>query len=252
MGLLRRFLGLSRAANGRVNVLAAVPTLIRQEWNRDGVLYIGRDALEAMLTRALDAGSVEGTGLDALRDDFLGFRDRQRAESQRHQAELAQTYASNPRFEVELRAALQNWQAPDAYGHCDDLAEGLVARYVEGAREISTELRNYEQHLTVWTFALMVRLAQIAQTIPCDTRLQFFQSVGMEVFAPDENDLIDAGIAATGANTGMIITEDRGLRDRINFLHARNLIRVQAFSIEVVAARWIAPPAGPREVSTSH
>jgi len=111
--------------------------------------------------------------------------------------------------------------------------------------------------VTVWTFALLARLAQVAQTLFGVDRPAFFRVVNeiarnseddmvrkreVPVFVPHRNDLSDAAIGASAATCGILITEDEQLGLRVNFLHAGDLVRTQAFRVDDLYLRWKAPP----------
>jgi len=98
-----------------------------------------------------------------------------------------------------------------------------------------------EKYLATWTFSLLVRVAQFAQTIPPTQK-----SVGpfggyAKLLKSHNNDVIDATLAALGARCGFLITQNGGLHERINFLFARNVGRLQAFEFSDIEANWNPP-----------
>jgi hypothetical protein len=60
----------------------------------------------------------------------------------------------------------------------------------------------------------------------------------------DENDFNDAQLAAMGGRCGFLITEDGGLRERINFLQRRGFIRLQAMDFGDIEATGMSQVCG--------
>ena len=75
-------------------------------------------------------------------------------------------------------------------------------------------MKDPDGFLCLWTHALLVRLAQFAQTIPDDIRGREFPDL-VQVLKPHENDLLDAYIAGCGAQCGILLTEDKGLTAKV-------------------------------------
>ncbi len=94
----------------------------------------------------------------------------------------------------------------------------------------------------IWTFSLLARLSQYAQTIEEGERKAKFAEFA-DLLEAHENDFIDADIVGTGAHCGMMITNDHGLIARLNRLHDANLIWIQAFTVSD-ALRAYNPPNG--------
>src|SRR6266851_10487215 len=60
----------------------------------------------------------------------------------------------------------------------------------------------------------------------------------------DKNDIVDAELVSLGARCGFRITQDSNLRERIEFLYARKVCRIQAFDFAFIEASWNAPNFG--------
>ncbi|MGH8614396.1 MAG: hypothetical protein ACREYF_20820 [Gammaproteobacteria bacterium] len=192
VGLLKRFLRLSREAGGRFRVLSPLPRLIEAEWKReDRVTYFDRVHLEALVQTSLEAGTLTGTPLGEIRDDFLLFKDRQLEEYESGSEKYVSQFKTDPRFREAVEAALRTWKAPEAYSLCDDLALRLMQHYAK-LREsaFGAALKNPDDYLSTWAFALLVRLSQIAQTIPGERRATYFAELGLPNLKPNRNDIL--------------------------------------------------------------
>ncbi len=114
---------------------------------------------------------------------------------------------------------------------------------IEGLKLAKAKPNNY---LATWTFSLLVRIAQFAQTVPTKERIAGPFGGYAKLLKSHENDIIDATLAALGARCGFLITQDGDLPERINFLFDRNVGRLQAFELSDIEANWH-PPNGYKE-----
>jgi hypothetical protein len=250
--LLSRFVSLSDAVGDRFRVLAPLPVLIKSEWQRSTrVTYFSRDDLIAVIKGDVDEWAPSSALMD-IRADFIGFKERQQAEIATKAAKILE-YQKQPRVLGAAESALRAWRAPEAYVQSRDRAEDVMCRYARLPIEaFAPALEQPDAYLSTWTFALLIRMWELVRILPADDRPRILSECGFPLLKLDRNDLMDAAIAASAASCGFIITDDDGLATRIRFLHERQLIRLQAFSSEQVAANWREPvlAAKPAECST--
>ncbi len=124
---------------------------------------------------------------------------------------------------------------------CDDIAGDLIAE-ANVSLTVETAKVRHRDHPCIWTFSLLGRLAQYAQTITGEERTARFSAL-QDVLTPNPNDFIDADIAGTGAHCGMMITNDRCLIAKLNRLYDANLTRLQGFTVSDALAAYN-PPNG--------
>lgn len=239
--LVACLLRLIREAQGRLKVLAPLPMLVNSEWSGREPLHWTPAHLDEVLSEAVEGGTTEGSILSAARDEFLAWKLAHREQFLEQLKERRVLFRSRPEFGADIERALSAWHAPQAYLECDDIARRLVGGDV-GLSEAAfgPAVQAPQKYLHTWTFALLVRLAQFAASIPRDVIRERWAGLA-GVLEPDKNDLTDANIAASAANCGILITEDQGLMARVNFLYANNLVRLQAFGVDLLDRQWRPP-----------
>jgi hypothetical protein len=234
-------LNLYRELGDRIVLTGELEDVIAGEWatpQRNVSASIGQ--LEEELLACV-RGSGVGTKLDEMGRDFAAWRLKQRTERKKLLRKWTQGYSADPRLRQAIGTALEHALQPaELYEFCDDLAIHLIRDYagqdpVEGLKLAKAEP---EKYLATWTFSLLVRVANFAQTIPPKERSTAPFGGYAKLLKADENDIIDATLVALGARCGFVITQDSGLRERINFLFTRNVIRLQAFEFSIVEATW--------------
>jgi hypothetical protein len=92
----------------------------------------------------------------------------------------------------------------------------------------------------------LARLADYAATLTKAERKANFAQYG-RLLESDPNDYLDAYIASTGGMCGMLMTNDEGLIEKLNFLHDIQppLVRLQAFTVHDALIAYN-PPNGDR------
>jgi len=203
-------------------------------------------------------GNGAGTKLDQLGRDFAAWRVKQRAQYVELMAKWTKRYLDDetrvateselkkPTFREAIAAALDKAREPaELYEFCDDLAGQLIEDYAQQdpTEGLKAAKAKPEKYLATWTFSLMVRIAQFAQTVPKRERSAGPFGGYAKLLRSHENDIIDATLAALGARCGFLITQDGDLRERTNFLFARKVGRLQAFEFSDIEASWH-PPNG--------
>jgi hypothetical protein len=234
---------LLQEVGGRVKIFAPFQMLVKAEWNDRVVPYWRSAHLKALTKEVLDTGDIEGTLLGEARDEFLAWKKTQRSQYLTTSLKWRQSFIKEPAFRADVERALKSWKAPEAYAECDDVALRIMRSDGRQPDTAFEKARQFPQdYLCTWTFSLLVRLSQFAQTVPSAIREAKFSEFG-DVLKPNKNDLVDANIAASGAKCGILITEDKGLTARVNLLHQRNLTRLQAFGLKFLADNWRPPGA---------
>jgi hypothetical protein len=227
----------------RLSVTGNLENSIAREWEEPRTSATVRwDFLEPELVECVRTGGA-GTKLDAAGEDFRRWREEHHQWHAEAAEEMQAKYREEPGFRRALQHLLTNGTREEMLGYCDD----IVGRYVSEAtgREkddaIAIAKSNPDRYWVTWTYAVLVRFAQYAQTIPSDERARGpFGGYG-RMLRDDKNDFNDAQLAAVGGPCGMLITEDRGLRERINFLQRRGFLRLQAFNFSDAEANWHEP-----------
>ena len=238
--LLGRLLRLLKESGSRLKVLAPLRMLVRAEWGSENTWLWSPSHLEEVVTTAVANGTIEGSLLVELRDEFLGWKVAQKQRFLEQKKEWRGRFRSDPSFAADIERALEGWSSPQAYRECDDIARNLLEDAGQPESALDQAIQAPAKYLCTWMFALMVRLSQFAASIPGDVRQDRFK-LFTQVLTPDRNDLTDANIAASGAQCGILITEDPGLQARVKLLHARNLVRLQAFGVDQLDRVWRPP-----------
>jgi len=251
-------LNLSRELGDRILLTGPFDYVIAAEWAtppRFRSVSIGQIEDELL---ACIRGNGAGTQLDEMGRDFGAWRPKQRAQrdellrkwTERYSADESQAASESkpgkPTARHAIAVALDKVRQPsELYEFCDDLAVQLIKDYArrdptEGLKLAKAEP---EKYLATWTFSLLVRIAQFAQTVPKKERIAGPFGRYAKLLKSHENDIIDATLAALGARCGFLITQDGDLRERINFLFDRQVGRLQAFEFSDIEANWH-PPTG--------
>ena len=237
-------LNLYRELGDRIVLTGELEQIVAGEWAtppRFASVPIGQ--LEEDLVACV-RGSGAGTKIDAMGREFAAWRRERRAEHDKFLMELEKKYAADPKARQAISLALDKARQPtELYEFCDDIAAQLIREFagkdpVEGLKLAKAEP---ERYLATWTYSLLLRVAQFAQTIPPRERSTSPFGAYAKLLKSHENDIIDATLAAVGAVCGLLITQDGGLRERLNFLHGRHVSRIQAFEFSEVEAYWIEP-----------
>lgn len=238
--LLERFRNLYQRFGDRVRFLRSLNDNVLAECRSTGIPSAPAQVVEEDVLKAIEAGDLVGL-LQEAREDWRSNKERLR---ERHGAlalEYRKDYDESPEFRKDFAQIVPTFFSAEALNQCDDIAADLIA---ETEPAVSLEAVK-SQHLLfpcTWTFALLARLAQYAQTISPGERRAQFPSLDA-VLTPHANDFIDAEIAGTGGRCGMMITNDRGLIAKLNRLHDANLVRLQGFTVSDALAAYN-PPNG--------
>jgi hypothetical protein len=192
-------------------------------------------------------GNGAGTILDAHGHGFTNWRKQRHEDYEAKTEKWRSKYFENENTRRALAMALENVRHPEIFEFCDDIAGQLIEQFAKREKEEGLKLAKatQENYLSTWTFALLVRIAQFAQTLPTAERAKGPFGAYARLLKPDENDTIDATIAALGARCGFLITEDGVMRERINFLHGRKVCRLQAMGFSDIEANWHPPNQPP-------
>ena len=239
-------LSLYRELGDRIMVTGSLAQKVAGEWAEPPYspsLSLG--VLEEDLVACV-RGSGTGTLIDKLGADFASWRAARHAKQQKLRAAWTARYQAEEILRQGISAALEKCREPsELYEFCDDLAGSLIETETDRERRIGLALAKAtpERYLCTWTFALLARMAQFAQTVPTEERTRGTLGGYAKLLKSDDNDTIDATLAALGAHCGFIITEDAGLRERITFLHGRRVCRFQALNFQDVEANWHLPGA---------
>ncbi|MFE8601771.1 hypothetical protein [Archangium violaceum] len=231
----------------RIQFFAPLQTVLEGEWEDPPITPTAKVVqVDPAIRRAIATGALGGTKLEEFTIENIEWRKKQKTNYQSDVSEWKRRYQSESVFRESVDDALKNFDAPRGFGFCDDIAAQVVAslpRHPSDALEKA--LTNPSRYRSTWTFALLVRLSQFAQTLPDDVKAREFGEYG-DTLRAHLNDVADAAIAAVGASCGILITEDECLRERLNLLHDRGLGRTQGFSMEFLAKSWY-PPNGNRD-----
>jgi hypothetical protein len=246
---LRTFRRLYKFLPNRLMMLGDVPSMIEGEWATPfHSRRVRAEFLDAEIAKVLDRGTIRGTVLEVARTRHLKRRADQQAAFDVERERFQKHYRTDEKFRTAIQQVLTNL-GPEAFTICDDLAAQLiVAHGKRPASAVKLALKNPGRYLTTWTFALLRRLSQFAQTFPNDLR-SFAGDRFLEVLKPRPSDFADAEIAASGARCGLLITEDQTLMARINLLWNAELIRLQAVDTEEAAFKF--PDKPPDFASTT-
>jgi hypothetical protein len=225
---LRTYRRLYKLLPNRIRVLGDIRQLIEGEWARPPHSRgIRGEFLEDAIVQAVAQGTTTGTFFEKARESYVAWKKARQPGYAEEQTRFQHAYKTNETFRRSVQQALRHL-GPDSFTICDDLAARLIRD--EGKRpesDVKIALGTPGKYLSTWTFALLRRLMQIAQTFPSDFR-SFGGERFLDILKPSPSDFTDAEIAASGARCGILITEDKTLRARVDLLWNAELIRLQA------------------------
>ena len=245
--LLSVVLNLYRELGDRLSVTADLKNMIAREWDDPpGSAAYGWQELEPQLVECV-RGDGRGTKLRALGEAFTTWREEQRRRHAKGVIDLLKKYDKDPRMKEGLKHALENVGFPDILEWCDDVAAGAIEDFAKLDRAVALPRAKADpdRYYLTWTYALLTRLAQFAQSIPPKERARGPFGRYAKLLKTHRNDLVDTMLATQGARCGVLITQDAGLLERINFLQTRGFIRLQVMDFSDVEANWSPPPVVP-------
>jgi hypothetical protein len=239
--LLTRFRKLYLRFGDRVRFMRSLDDNIRAECTGSGFpAAIASAAADGDIAKSIAAGDLVGLlkeGHEDWRAEKKKLRERYEEYTKHHQ----KGYAERAEIRLAFAHSMQNFFSMDGLNQCDDIASRLIAS-ANCSLTLDAVKARHQEYPCVWTFSLLGRLAQYAQTITDDERRRDFPSF-QDVLEPHANDFIDADIAGTGARCGMMITNDRNLIAKQNKLYDAKLIRMQGFTVSDALAAYN-PPNG--------
>jgi hypothetical protein len=188
-------------------------------------------------------GNGAGTMIDEEARHFVEWRLAKRLEYEKQTNRWVAAYRADSKFGQAISAVLQTARPPAIYDACADVAEQVIEDLAKQDKERGLRLakESPERYPATWTFSLLFRIAQFAQTIPAQERAKGPFGRYAKLLKSHPNDMNDATIAALGARCGFLITQDGDLRERITFLHDRQACRLQAVEFGDIEANWNEP-----------
>lgn len=236
-------LNLHRELENRLSVTSSLETSITREWEEPPASgFLRWEVLEPVVVQCVQSTGA-GTWLDDAGNGFRTWKKEHYGWYAEAVEEMRAEYAREPRFRKELLGVLTSATREQMMELCDDIAGRFIREATgrEPAEALPVARANYNRYWVTWTYAILVRFAQYAQTIPTAERTKGPFGGYTKLLQNDENDFNDAQLAALAGHCGFIITEDRGLRERINFLQSRGFIRLQAMDFQDIEANWHEP-----------
>jgi hypothetical protein len=245
--LLKRFQNLYRRLGDRVRFYNPKPfASVFDEWNDANPVYARVDSIDEEVTDAIKAGDLVGQ-LKIGREHWEADRARLWQNHANNVNKYRATYKSDPAFREAFKKSVELLRTSNALEQCDDIATQLIVTYAK-RQEADLELAKAKSadYPCTWTYSLLVRLADYAATLTKAEWKANFAQYG-RLLKSDRNDYLDAYIAATGGACGMLITNDEGLIDKLNFLHDAQpqLVRLQGITV-FDALKSYNPPNGDR------
>ena len=233
--LLNRFRALYSRFGDRVCFLGGrnpLPTVCA-EWSGDRKFMQMRvDAIDDVIQDSIAAGDLVGV-LKSSHEAWMIDRERLWKLHSEKVTEFQALYAGDAEFRRAFKANIELLGTVNALDQCDDLALQLIVDFAKRpAEDLEKAKANPGDYPCTWTYALLSRLADYAAS---STKAEWKANYAQygRLLKADQNDYIDAYIAATGGGCGMLITNDEGLIDKLNFLHDVQppLIRLQGFTV---------------------
>jgi len=243
MDLLKRFRSLYSRFGDRVRFTRSLDDNVRAECTDGMAPAEAASIVDDDVLKSIAAGDLVGL-LATSRDHWLEGKPRLREHYDALSAADKEKYASDERFREAFSLCIPRFFSEAGLDQCDDIAVEVLTSAAVHLRVEEAKAR-YREFPCVWTFSLLVRLSQYAQTIRKPGRDAHFAALA-DVLEPHANDFIDADIAATGGFCGMMITNDRGLIARLNRLYDAGLIRLQGFTVADALRGYTRPEASGR------
>jgi hypothetical protein len=242
--LIKRFRNLYLRFGERVRFMRSLDDNIRAECTTRRIPSKPASVVDGDVAKSIAAGDLVGL-LKEGRDDWDAEKRRLREKYQNLVEKNRQQYERSADFRFAFAQCVPTYFSAEGLNQCDNIARDLIAE-ANPSLTLDTVKARYQDYPCIWTFSLLGRLAQYAQTITDDERKQHFPAF-QDVLKPDPNDFIDADIAGTGASCGMMISNDRGLIAKLNRLYDANLIRLQAFTVSDALLAYNPPNGRVRE-----
>ncbi len=241
--LLKRFRNLYLKFGGRVRFMRSLADNVRAECIASPFPSGIASDVDEDIVKSIEAGDLVGL-LQEGHEDWLSEKTRLREKYDEFGNRDEKTYAERADIRFALAQNISTYFSFAGLEQCDDIAAELIADLGSSGSSLTLDAvkARYEDYPCIWTFSLLARLAQYAQTIPEEERERNFASF-QDVLEPHPNDFIDADIAGTGAHCGMMITNDRRLIAKLNRLYDASLIRMQGFTVSDALVAYIPPNA---------
>ncbi len=241
--LLKRFRNLYRRFGDRVQFMRSLKDNVRAECTASLFPSANASAVDSDIVKSISAGDLVGL-LKEAHEDWRSEKARVRKKYEEHHKHGQKHYAERAEIRLEFAQSIQTYFSTEGLNQCDDFARDLIAGLTSSDPSLTLDAvkARYQNYPCIWTFSLLARLAQYAQTITDEERERNFHSFD-DVLRPDQNDFIDADIAGTGAHCGMMITNDHDLIAKLNRLYDANLIWMQGFTVSDVLVAYN-PPNG--------
>lgn len=208
-------------------------SFVAAEWSNEGFRSAPANMIDKAVTASIAAGDLVGY-LKTWRDTWIKDKDKIHEKHTEDVQRLSKCYESEQWFRDEFKRSIERYGTADALEQCDRLVRALIVSYTQQPPEaVLVAKANHAEYPCTWTYALLARLAHYAATLTKAERELNFAHYG-ELLKADRNDDIDAYIAASGGMCGRLITNDRPLVQKVNFLHdaSPSLIRLQAFTVD--------------------
>jgi hypothetical protein len=226
--LLRRFQTLYRRLGERARFMRTLEDNIRSEVRNDGIRCETVDVVDPYVEACIKAGGLVGEMVEVNRHWRL-HKAKMHCRYARQIRRYQKFYAGSDRFREQYDFEVSTFLSRRGLDQADDLVQQHINHLDLGLRLDTAKARN-EVFPCLWTHALLLRLAQYAQTLPGSVRAAQFPQLS-KILTPERNDVIDAEIVATGGFCGMALTLDRLLLLKVNALHDAGLIRLQALTL---------------------
>ncbi|MCA1825498.1 MAG: hypothetical protein ABR567_10715 [Myxococcales bacterium] len=236
-------LNLYRELRDRFLLTGTFQETIKAEWS-DPPHNVSRSfsAFESDLV-ACSRTNGRGTFIDELGEDFRAWRIDRRLEYEEHNEDLTRAFMEREELPRSIALVLERPWTTEAYDVSDDIAGQVIERFAERDREegVQKAKANPEAYRTTWTHAFLYRLAQFAQTIPTEQRAKGRFGRYAKLMKGHRNDFIDAELVSLGSRCGFLITQDGDLRERLDYLFNRGIVRIQAFDFDFIEGAWTEP-----------
>ncbi|MFY1824941.1 hypothetical protein ACN47A_03440 [Myxococcus fulvus] len=249
--LLKRFQNLYRQFGDRVRFFGPGPfSFVVAEWGDKGPMYSPANAVDDDVCASIAAGDLVGS-LRLARQSWEIERARLWQVHADKVKRYRAAYESDQVFRDEFKRNVELLGTANALEQCDDIARSLIIDHAKRSESALGEAKaNPQNYPCTWTYSLLVRIADYSATLKKSEWKAKYSRYG-RLLKSDENDYVDAYIAATGGGCGMIITNDGGLVDKVNFLHDAepSLVRLQGFTVRDAVIAYNPPNGDKRDRS---